>query len=111
MRIAYVLADGGIPVFGHKGASVHTREMIKALSTEHDVDLFCASLGSGDEEVPVKALHAVLEPQTVRTPDRRLKRDQRRIEIVAELRRIVTAVHGTLPYDMVYERYSLFSDV
>lgn len=31
MRIAYLTADYGIPVFGNKGASIHVREMSTAL--------------------------------------------------------------------------------
>ena len=31
MRIAYVCADPGVPVFGNKGCSIHVREVISAL--------------------------------------------------------------------------------
>ena len=31
MNIAYISADFGVPIFGHKGASVHAREMVAAL--------------------------------------------------------------------------------
>src|SRR5207247_4557317 len=34
MRLLYVSADPGIPVLGHKGASVHVRELVTALSAE-----------------------------------------------------------------------------
>src|SRR5207253_1929550 len=34
MRLRYVSADPGVPVFGHKGASVHVREIVTALSAE-----------------------------------------------------------------------------
>ena len=30
MRIAYVCADPGIPVWGSKGASIHVQEMLRA---------------------------------------------------------------------------------
>jgi glycosyltransferase involved in cell wall biosynthesis len=46
MRIAYVCADRGIPVLGDKGASVHVRELTKALALRgHRVHLRCARLG------------------------------------------------------------------
>src|SRR5207253_2101053 len=32
MRLLYLSADPGVPVLGHKGASVHVREMVAALS-------------------------------------------------------------------------------
>lgn len=31
MRVAYICADPGIPVFGTKGASVHVQEVIKGM--------------------------------------------------------------------------------
>src|SRR5207302_8356133 len=31
MRIAYVCADRGVPVFGRKGCSVHVQELVRAL--------------------------------------------------------------------------------
>src|SRR5438034_9058694 len=31
MRIAYICADAGVPVFGWKGASIHVQEFIRAL--------------------------------------------------------------------------------
>ena len=34
MRLLYVSADPGIPVLGHKGASVHVRELVTALTAE-----------------------------------------------------------------------------
>ena len=42
MRIAYVCADPGIPVFGTKGASVHVQEVVRVLlEAGHRVELFC----------------------------------------------------------------------
>jgi glycosyltransferase involved in cell wall biosynthesis len=34
MRLVYVSADPGVPVLGHKGASVHVRELVAALTAE-----------------------------------------------------------------------------
>jgi glycosyltransferase involved in cell wall biosynthesis len=34
MRLLYVSADPGIPILGHKGASVHVRELVTALTAE-----------------------------------------------------------------------------
>src|SRR5262249_2755701 len=33
MRLLYLSADPGVPVLGHKGASVHLREMVAAFAT------------------------------------------------------------------------------
>ena len=48
MKIVYVSADRGIPVFGNKGASVHIRELVNALAAVgHEVTLLSASRGPG----------------------------------------------------------------
>ena len=45
MRIAYVCADFGVPVFGRKGASVHVRELVAALAEcGHEVRVFAPVL-------------------------------------------------------------------
>jgi len=42
MRVAYVSADPGVPVYGRKGASIHVQEIIRALLARGiDVDLLC----------------------------------------------------------------------
>ncbi|MGH2498995.1 MAG: glycosyltransferase, partial [Candidatus Limnocylindria bacterium] len=38
MRIAYLCADFGIPIHGSKGASIHVRELSRALAAQgHEV--------------------------------------------------------------------------
>lgn len=61
MRVAYICADPGIPVFGTKGASVHVQEVVKAmLSRGLDVTLFAQRLGGDVPEalknVPIRKL-------------------------------------------------------
>jgi hypothetical protein len=62
VRIAYIVADSGIPIAGTKGASVHVREMIRALTQRHTVDLFCANRGEGRLDLPedTRRLRALL---------------------------------------------------
>ena len=46
MRLAYVCADPGVPVFGRKGCSVHVQEMLRAfVRLGACVDLFAARVG------------------------------------------------------------------
>ena len=53
MRIVYLCADRGIPVLGHKGASVHLRSLAAALRRRgHDV-LLAASAIAGENPPPV----------------------------------------------------------
>ena len=50
MRIAYVCADPGIPVFGRKGSTGHVQEVIRALMRcDGKVELFATRF---DDETP-----------------------------------------------------------
>ena len=44
MRVAYICADPGIPVFGTKGASVHVQEVVKAMLSK-GLDVTCSPNG------------------------------------------------------------------
>src|SRR5258707_8316814 len=46
VRIAYISADRGVPVFGRKGCSIHAQEVLRAMVKRGaQVDLFATSLG------------------------------------------------------------------
>jgi glycosyltransferase involved in cell wall biosynthesis len=82
MRIAHVCADSGVPVFGTKGASVHLRELTRALAAAgHDVLILAVRAGD-------------VRPPGFSVPVRQIG------DLPALLR----------DYDphVVYERYSLF---
>lgn len=111
MRLAYVVADGGIPVSGTKGASVHVREMVRSLGQQHDVDLFCAQLGDGPLDLPARTVHTAPRPQRRRGGDPAIERDRQRLETVARLQCALEHAHARQPYDLIYERYALFSDL
>lgn len=104
MRVAYVCADPGVPVYGRKGASVHVQEVIRALGAHGaDVELFAASIGGepppGLEEVPVHRLPAVGGADPAR-------RERRALAANADLSR---ALDEAGPFDLLYERYALWS--
>lgn len=109
MRIAYILLDPGIGVFGTKGASVHVQEVIRAFRTlGHEVSVFCTRT---DADVP-----ADLDALDVTCLDVSPGSDQGRREL--ELVRLSGMLAGTVidaaaesasGFDLVYERYSLFS--
>ncbi len=111
MRIAYILADPGIGIFGTKGASVHAQEMIRAFRAQgHEVTVFATKRGNkygepGTEYVPedLKDLPVFVVPvagaKGAAARERATARASRRM---AEL-----AAEGS--YGLVYERYSLFS--
>ena len=53
MKVLYLNPDRGIPVLGDKGASVHVREFVTALSRQgHEISLICTTLGAGNAPPP-----------------------------------------------------------
>src|SRR5437763_196611 len=51
MRIAYITADPGVPIFGRKGCSIHVQEVLGALVRRGaQVDLFATNCSSGREK-------------------------------------------------------------
>ena len=84
MRILYVCADGGVPLDGTKGASVHVRSMAEALrKAGHDVRLIVANQGSAEVSVGSVPVHSLQQGSLA-----------------------LEAVRRGVP-DMIYERYSL----
>jgi len=44
MRIAYITADPGVPVFGSKGCSIHVQEVLRALvGCGAEIELFATN--------------------------------------------------------------------
>lgn len=118
MRIAYVCADFGIPIGGHKGASVHVREMVAALVLQgHDVRVFTPNPGSGN---PLDALLCQIEPSDRAVPMKwlaarigghgnRAARELRELFYnLAFYRQARTQFRLWRP-DVIFERYSLFN--
>lgn len=99
MRIAYVCADRGIPVLGENGASVHVREVLRAFATlGHDVHCLVARRGDGDG--------AGLKLEEVGQAGDDCAGGESAAEAI-EAR--LCELHETWPFDLVYERYSLWS--
>ena len=104
MRIAYICADPGIPVFGRKGASIHVQEVIRALGYQGaQVELFTPRPGGTAPadlaSVPVHLLPPVPKGQLA-------EREQQALAANTDLRE---SLHRTGHFDLVYERYSLWS--
>src|SRR5262249_600401 len=104
MRVAYVSADAGVPVFGRKGCSVHVQEFLRALLRQGaDVQLYASRFG-GEAPAGLEALPAFQIP--LAGHGHVTKREQASLAANHELLRALDQ-HG--PFDLVYERYSLFS--
>jgi glycosyltransferase involved in cell wall biosynthesis len=106
MRLLYVSADPGIPVLGHKGASVHLRELVTALTAE-GARVAVASprvASEGDRlDAPVDLIE--LEPVVAKEHSSAASVRAAMERQAQQVMRI--AVH--VGVDAVYERYSLYS--
>ncbi len=104
MRIAYVCADAGVPVFGAKGCSIHVQEVVRALTGMGDeVVLFAARTGG-------PAPRDLDRIDTHRLPDVRGAEPHARERAALEANdRLANVLHEKGPFDAVYERYSLWS--
>ncbi len=104
MRIAYVCADPGVPVFGSKGASVHVQGVLGALlRTGAEVELFATRTGGE----PTPALRAA----TLHDLGRPRARDtrEREVALAAANDALRDRIAAAGPFGLVYERHALFA--
>jgi glycosyltransferase involved in cell wall biosynthesis len=103
MRVAYVCMDAGVPVFGKKGSSVHVQEVLRSLLKRGaEIDLFAVRLdGECPSDLREVRVHLLAKPPKVGA---------------AERERIALALNQPLQekleqksFDLIYERYSLWS--
>ena len=104
MRIAYVCADPGVPVFGHKGCSVHVQEMLRALQGHGArVNLFAARV----DEAPPAGLESLQIHHLTPVGDGDPLGHAAAIAALND--ELAALLDRAGPYDLVYERYSLWS--
>jgi len=104
MRVAYVCADPGVPVFGAKGSSVHVQSVVRALLRRGaEVELLAARAGGPAPG----ALEGVRLHRLPRPPKGDLaERERGALAANGELGRMLATL---APVDLVYERCSLWS--
>jgi glycosyltransferase involved in cell wall biosynthesis len=104
MRLAYVCADLGVPVFGRKGCSIHVQEVVRALVRQGvRVDLF-ATRCEGEKPPGLDAVRVHELPAVPRGEP--AAREQAALAANPRLR---AALDGAGSFDAVYERYALWS--
>jgi glycosyltransferase involved in cell wall biosynthesis len=104
MRIAYLCADQGVPVFGRKGCSIHVQEVVRALiGRGAQVDLFSPRI-EGDPPAGLESARP--HPLPIAADKDPAAREQAAFRANGELR---LALEKEGPFDLVYERYSLWS--
>jgi glycosyltransferase involved in cell wall biosynthesis len=103
MRVAYVNADPGVPAFGTKGCSVHVQEMLRAmLLCGAEVELLTSQIGG---EPPLDL--AAISVQTL-SPLPAGDESARECAALAANQEIAQRL-ALGNFDLVYERYSLWS--
>lgn len=104
MKICYLCADPGIPVFGRKGSSTHVREACLALlEAGHDVRLICANAG-GDS----RGRDRIETLEVARPTSKKLGFDLRHALVDRNVSRALGDTVRSWRPDAIYERYSLY---
>lgn len=124
MRILYLCFDEGIDLAGLKGASIHIRNFVRALTDlGHEVTIVCSRVGS--QNSLEGELHAQIRPsplpswnqaiaKSVRSANRFVGREARRnVDAVRALHNLMflrEAAKAAREFDpdFIYERYSLW---
>lgn len=140
MKIAYLLVDPAVGLFGTTGASVRVQEMIRAFQAHgHDVTVFCLTRQDRPEEasgtapglepadlrdlpvvtVPVEAPRSPMQPAEAEDSPptgsggagEESAADARREAVGRAAAQLASrAAEEAVPFDLIYERCSMFSD-
>ena len=109
MRVAYLCADPGVPVFGTKGSSVHVQEIVRAWRrTGAVVTVYCARLGA-DRPADLADLAVVEVPPNTAGPASGTAVCAARERAVQDAALALADEVLRRGCGLVYERYSLFS--
>ncbi len=110
MRLVYVNADNGIPLFGDKGASVHIQEMVRAFTSfDCDLRILTARMGSNVSKDLAHLTEVIPGPDSLAGPSGRAGKEQLYVETAKRMEARLIALHATWPFELIYERYSLWS--
>jgi len=107
MRVLYLSADPGVPILGHKGASVHVRELVSAMADAGaTVRVVSPRIGAEGDVLPAPIELVSIEPVLPREHGDASSLLGAVAQQAAQVRRIAERFGA----DAVYERFSLFSD-
>ncbi len=112
MNILFLCADRGIPIRGHKGAAVHVRAMADAFAQAgHRVTILTPRPGPAEGPPPrARLVHVPLPPQPPGIGDPAVARDARSQALVPALVQAAQEILEREPHQLIYERFSLWSD-
>jgi glycosyltransferase involved in cell wall biosynthesis len=124
VRILYVCSDFGVPVYGHKGASIHLRAMAGAFAAcGHDIQVLSPACERNANHEFTVALAPALDTaawtaaaDALRKVDRRLgtlpgghaARVGQEVRNLLYNQTLATASAAGRGFDCIYERYALF---
>ncbi len=132
MKFLYLCADHGIPIRGAKGASVHVRELVRALMIQgHSVNVVCAKQGTGNEtgrlsiteiapqksaapEISVAGLRAQIpawpsSDDLTQDANQLLTEELKKLAYNIQLQPALEHIIADIQPDVLYERYALFN--
>ncbi len=103
LRVAYISADPAVPVFGWKGSSVHVQEVIRAFrSLGAEVSLFTPPPeGYAPPDLIDLNVREIQIPETSNDAEKEEA-------LLASNRQLIHSLEHHGPFDLVYERYSLW---
>lgn len=105
MKILFICADPGVPVFGRKGCSTHVRETVLTLLDQgHEVRLVCSNVegdSGGRDRIPI----IQVEPYR----SRKLGFDLRHLLLDRRVHKAAEDAIAEWKPNAIYERYSLYS--
>jgi glycosyltransferase involved in cell wall biosynthesis len=121
MKIAYLTADHGVPVYGTKGASIHVNSIASEMSSlGHEVLVLTPNPG----QIPLEqqkflvqevvldrdweTISQVLKEEELSRDGNRLSKDIRNLVYNVLLKERGIAILDKFEPEMIYERYSLF---
>ena len=110
--LAYISADRGIPLFGHKAGSVHAQEILSAWAKRGaSIEIFAAALGDTvDEDFKSATIRNLPSLEVALCGPSAPKLLLRRVAALNQtITRTLMAALNTCSFDIVYERYSLWS--
>ena len=106
MRVAYVCADPGVGVFGRKGASVHAQAVLREFEAM-GAEVHLLAVRTGDQ--PPSGLGSVqVHPLPDVTRGEPAAREISARASDAAVAGVLDDLHAEAPFDLVYERYSLW---
>ncbi len=121
IHIAYVCADRGVPIGGHKGASLHVAELVRALGERGaEVRILAARVADGSGGTPANVVDVGGSRSARRTRQALSRGEGTLVSPVAaaetaavlfnlDMSRALEKLHAAWRIDAVYERCSLWS--